>query len=185
MVLVASATDWLQFRKDKVDIGFTIDCAPIYDPSTLAWSYSVDDRVDTIPIVGGDQVFVLGLKGRPDAFNAKTGVKNQDHQCTPATGTFELSVPAYHDEIVSVAMSNGALNQGPCMVTALHARSGNQRENITLKPTCGYRLNTPMTYDNGGIYPGDWNGQFYDHGMVLAHTGASTRAMYETDRKQG
>ena len=42
MVPVASATDLPQFRKDKVDIGCTIDCAPIYDPSTLAWSYSVD-----------------------------------------------------------------------------------------------------------------------------------------------
>ena len=160
MVPVASATNWPRFRKDMVDTGWTIDCAPIYGPSTLAWSYGVDGWVDTTPIAGCDQVFVLSSKGRLYAFNAKTGVKNCDHQYPSATGTFELSVPAYHDEIVYVATSRGALNQGYCMVTALHARSGsgNERENITLKMTCGYQLNTLITYDNSGIYLVDWNG---------------------------
>jgi outer membrane protein assembly factor BamB len=155
---VASATDWSQFQKDEISIGWTTDCAPIYDPPTLAWSYGVDGWVDTTPIVGGDQVFVLNAKGRLYAFNPKTGVKNWDHQCSPVTGTFELSVPAYHEGIVYVATSRGAANQGYCRVTALHASSGNERENITLKTTSGYQLNTPITYADDKIYVGDWNG---------------------------
>ena len=131
---VASATDLPQFRKDKVDIGCDRLCAE-YSPSTLAWPYSVDGWVDTTPIVGGDQVFVLSSKGRLHTLNAKTNVKNWDCQCSPATGTFELSVPAHHDGIVYIATSSGALNQGYCRVTALHASSGNECENITLELT--------------------------------------------------
>ena len=116
-------------------ISDVIDCAPIYSPSTLAWPYSVDGWVDTTPIVGGDQVFVLSSKGRLHTLNAKTNVKNWDCQCSPATGTFELSVPAHHDGIVYIATSSGALNQGYCRVTALHASSGNECENITLELT--------------------------------------------------
>jgi len=157
-VSVASATDWPQFQKDAISIGWTTDCAPIYDPPTEAWNYTLDGWVDTTPIVGAGQVFVLSAKGRLYAFDPKTGVKNWDHQCSPVTGTFELSVPAYHEGIVYVATSRGAANQGFCRVTALHASSGNERENITLKTTSGYQLDTPITYADDKIYVGDWNG---------------------------
>ena len=158
MSAAVSATDWPQFQKDEISIGWTTDCAPIYDPPTMAWSYNVGGWVDTTPIVGGDQVFVLSATGRLYAFNPKTGVKNWDHQCSPATGTFELSVPAYNNGIVYVATSAGSAGFGYCRVTALDASSGNERENITLKTTSGYQLNTPVTYADDRIYVGDWNG---------------------------
>jgi outer membrane protein assembly factor BamB len=155
---VASATDWQQFQKDEISIGWTTDSAPVHNPQ-LAWSYNVDGWVDTTPIVGGgDQVFVLSAKGRLYAFNSKTGVKNWDHQCSPATGTFEVSVPAYNNGVVYVATSAGSAGFGYCRVTALNASSGNERENITLKTTYGYQLNTPVTYAGDKIYVGDWNG---------------------------
>lgn len=153
----AIASDWQQFQKDEY-IGWTTDVGPVIEPQ-LAWSYNVEGWVDTTPIVGDGQVFVLNATGMMYAFNAKTGVKNWNHQCAIATtGTFELSVPAYHDGIVYVATSKGALNQGFCRVSALHAISGDERENITLKKTGGYQLNTPITYADDRIYLGDWNG---------------------------
>jgi len=155
---VAAAADWQQFQKDEINIGWTTDTAPIHDLPTLAWSYDVGGWVDTTPIVGGDQVFVLSAKGRLYAFNPKTGVKNWDHQCSPATGTFEVSVPAYNNGVVYVATSAGSAGFGYCRVTALNASSGNERENITLKTTRGYQLNTPVTYADDRIYVGDWNG---------------------------
>ena len=154
----ASATDWQQFQKDEINTGWTTDRAPIYDSPTEAWNYTLDGWVDTTPIVGGDQVFVLSAKGRLYAFNPKTGVKNWDHQCSPATGTFEVSVPAYNNGIVYVATSAGSAGFGYCRVTALHTSSGNERENITLKTTYGYQLNTPVMYAGDRIYVGDWNG---------------------------
>ena len=157
-VSAASATDWPQFQKDEINTGLTTDCAPIHDPPTLAWSYDVDGWVDTTPIVGGGQVFVLSAKGRLYAFNPKTGTMNWNYSCSPVAGTFELSVPAYNNGIVYVATSAGSVGFGYCRITALHASSGNERENITLKTTQGYQLNTPITYADDKIYVGDWNG---------------------------
>jgi outer membrane protein assembly factor BamB len=154
---VASATDWSQFQKDENNSGWTTDCAPIYDPPTLAWSYNVDGWVDTTPIVGGDRVFVLNSSGTVYAFKAKTGAVNWTSPASH-TGTFEVSVPAYNDGIVYVARSKGALNQGYCNVSALYANNGTVRESITLKTTGGYQLNTPITYADDRIYLGDWNG---------------------------
>ncbi len=156
-VSVASATDWPQFQKDKISIGWTTDCAPIYDPPTLAWSYNVDGWVDTTPIVGGDQVFVLSASGTLYAFNAKTGAENWGTDLTPGTGTFELSVPAYHDGIVYAAVSSGAAGQGAGRVCAVYASNGSIRE-------CKYyglnyfQLNTPITYADDKIYIGNWKG---------------------------
>jgi outer membrane protein assembly factor BamB len=154
---VASATDWQQFQKDEINSGWTTDCAPIHDPPTLAWSYNVGGWVDTTPIAGGGQVFVLSASGNLYAFNPKTGAMNWTHQCSPVTGTFEVSVPAYNNGVVYVATSAGSAGFGYCRVTALHASSGNERENITLKTTNGYQLNTPITYADDKIYVGDCN----------------------------
>jgi outer membrane protein assembly factor BamB len=155
---VASATDWQQFQKDEVSVGWTTDRAPIYDSPTEAWNYTLDGWIDTTPIVGDGQVFALSGKGRLYAFNPKTGDVNWSHQCSPSSGGFEVSVPAYNNGTVYVATSAGSAGFGYCRVTTLHASSGNERENITLKTTYGYQLNTPVTYADGKIYVGDWNG---------------------------
>ena len=162
---VASATDWPQFQKDEISVGWTTDCAPIYDPPTLAWSYYTGvgghAGVDVVPIVGDDQVFVLNAHGKLFAFNPTTGNNNWDYQCSPYGGGFELSTPAYHDGIVYVATSAGDENEGYCRVTALYA-DGTLREYKDLKTEHGYQLNTPVTCDGDRIYVGDWNGSAED-----------------------
>lgn len=164
-VSVASATDWPQFQKDEISIGWTTDCAPIYDPPTLAWSYYTGvgghAGVDVVPIVGDGQVFVLNAHGKLFAFNPTTGTNNWDYQCSPYGGGFELSTPAYCDEIVYVATSAGDENAGYCRVTALNA-NGTLREYKDLKTEHGYQLNTPVTCDGDRIYVGDWNGSADD-----------------------
>ena len=161
MPAAVSAADWQQFQKDKVSIGWVTDSVPIYDPA-IVWSNSTGGTghagVDVVPIVAGGRTFVLNSSGWLHAFNATTGGFEWKHDCTPITGGFELSTPAYNDGIVYVATSAGNLSAGFCRVTALHAINGSERENKTLKTTYGYQLNTPVTYADGRIYVGDWNG---------------------------
>ena len=162
---IASASDWGQFQKDEINSGWTTDCAPIYDPPTLAWSYYTGvgghAGVDVVPIVGDDQVFVLNAHGKLFAFNPKTGNNNWEYQCSPYGGGFELSTPAYCDGIVYVATSAGDENAGYCRVTAMYA-NGTRREYKDLKTEHGYQLNTPVTCDGDRIYVGDWNGSAED-----------------------
>ena len=156
-VSVASATDWPQFQKDKISTGWTTDCAPIYDPPTLAWSYNVNGWVDTTPIVGDGQVFVLSGSGTLYAFNAKTGAENWHTDLTPGTGTFEVSVPAYYNGIVYAAVSSGAAGQGAGRVCAVYAINGSIRE-CKYYGLENFQLNTPITYADDKIYIGNWKG---------------------------
>ena len=159
-VSVASATDWPQFQKDEISVGWTTDSVPIYDPAMVWWNSTGGTGhagVAVVPIVAGGKTFVLNSSGWLHAFNATTGEFEWEHDCTPITGGFELSTPAYNDGIVYVATSAGNLSAGFCRVTALYD-TGTERENITLKTTYGYQLNTPVTYADGRIYVGDWNG---------------------------
>jgi len=153
---VASATDWQQFQKDETSVGWTTDSAPVNDPE-LAWSYTVDGWVDITPIVGGDQVFGLSSTGRLYAFNPKTGTKNWDIDLTPGFGTFELSVPAYHNGIVYAAVSSGSNGQGAGRVCAVYASNGSIRESKYYGLE-NFQLNTPITYADDKIYIGNWKG---------------------------
>ncbi len=160
VMLATSASDWHQFQKDEISIGWTTDYAPIYDP-TLVWYKQTTGTgmggIDVVPIVGDGQAFALDYVGNVWAFNATTGQLNWNRSCT-MPGTFELSTPAYNDGILYVATSAGDLNQGYCRVTALYANNGSKREEVTLKTTGGYQLYTPVTYADSRIYLGDWNG---------------------------
>jgi len=153
---VASATDWQQFQKNEISTGWTTDCAPVHDPE-LAWSYNVDGWVDTTPIVGGGQVFVLSGNGWLYAFNPTTGTENWHTDLTEGTGTFEVSVPAYHDGIVYAAVSSGAAGQGAGRVCAVHANNGSVRE-CEYYGLATFQLDTPITYADGKIYIGNWKG---------------------------
>ncbi|RZN36793.1 MAG: hypothetical protein EF813_06440 [Methanosarcinales archaeon] len=153
---VASATDWPQFQKDAISIGWTTDHAPINDPE-LAWSYNVAGWIDTTPIVGGGQVFVLSASGTLYAFNPTTGTENWHTDLTPGTGTFEVSVPAHHNGIVYAAVSSGAAGQGAGRVCAVHASNGNIRES-KYYGIGNFQLNTPITYADDKIYIGNWKG---------------------------
>ncbi len=160
---VASATDWPQFQKDETNVGWTTDSVPIYDPA-IEWSGDVGGTghagMDVVPIVAGGKVFALNSSGWLHAFNVTVnpGTFKWKSDCTPITGGFELSTPAYNSGIVYVATSAGNLSQGFCRVTALYAINGTEREHKTLKTNYGYQLNTPVTYADGMIYVGDWNG---------------------------
>jgi len=155
-VSVASATDWPQFQKDEIRVGWITDSAPVHNPQ-LAWSYNVDDWVDTTPIVGGGQVFVLSASGNLYAFNPKTGEENWHTLCNGVSGTFEISVPAYHDGIVYVAASGGSEGQGAGRVSAIYANNGTVRE-YAYYGLNNFQLNTPVTYADGRIYVGNWKG---------------------------
>jgi len=153
---VASATDWQQFQKDEISIGWTTDSAPVHNPQ-LAWSYNVDGWVDTTPIVGGGQVFVLNASGNLYAFNPTTGVENWHTDLTEGAGTFEVSVPAYNDGIVYAAVSSGAAGHGAGRVSAIYANNGTVRE-CAYYGLNNFQLNTPVTYADGRIYVGNWMG---------------------------
>jgi outer membrane protein assembly factor BamB len=158
---VAVATDWQQFQKDEINSGWTTDCAPVYDPPTLAWWKQTTGTgmggIDVTPIVGDGDVYVLDYQGVLWSFDAKTGTENWNTDLTEGSGTFELSVPAYHNGIVYAAVSSGSEGQGAGRVCAVNANDGSIRE-------CEYyglqyfQLNTPITYADGKIYIGNWKG---------------------------
>ena len=169
MAPIASASDWQQFQKDKINIGWTTDCAPIHDPPTLAWSYVVGTTghagVEGTPIVGDGKVFVLNYAGELFIFDAKTGQYINSTMCNDATGGFELSTPAYHNGIVYVATSKGDWGKGHGRVTAIYAEdgaghnAGDIREQVDLGEGLSYfQLNTPVRYADGKIYVGNWKG---------------------------
>lgn len=158
---VAVATDWPQFQKDEISTGWTTDCAPVNDPPTLAWWKQTTGTgmggIDVTPIVGDSDVYVLDYQGVLWSFDAKTGAENWNTDLTEGSGTFELSVPAYHNGIVYAAVSSGSEGQGAGRVCAVNANDGSIRE-------CEYyglqyfQLNTPITYAGGNIYFGNWKG---------------------------
>ena len=158
---VAVATDWQQFQKDEIATGWTTDCAPVNDPPTLAWWKQTSGTgmggIDVTPIVGDGDVYVLDYQGVLWSFDAKTGTENWHTDLTEGSGTFEVSVPAYHNGIVYAAVSSGSEGQGAGRVCAVNANDGSIRE-------CEYyglqyfQLNTPITYAGGKIYFGNWKG---------------------------
>jgi outer membrane protein assembly factor BamB len=113
--------------------------------------------IDVTPIVGDGDVYVLDYQGVLWSFDAKTGAENWHADLTEGSGTFELSVPAYHNGIVYAAVSSGSEGQGAGRVCAVNANDGSIRE-------CEYyglqyfQLNTPITYAGGKIYFGNWKG---------------------------
>ena len=158
----ASATDWPQFQKDEISIGWTTDCAPIRYP-VMAWNYSTGgggwSGIDTTPIVADGKVFALNYQGYLYAFNATTGNYLWNVLCNADVGQFELAVPAYHDGIVYAATSGGAAHVGRGRVTAVYADNGSIRETVDLSGGAnGFQLNTPVTYADNRIYVGSWKG---------------------------
>ena len=163
------ASDWEQFQKDEMNVGWTIDDAPISGP-VLMWSYNTDgggmSGIDTTPIVADGKVFVLTYQGYLYIFDAFSGQYINRTLCNDeTTGGFELSTPAYHDGIVYVATSKGNESQGHGRVTAIYAEdggghlAGDIREQGDLGEGLeGFQLNTPVTYADGKIYVGNWKG---------------------------
>ena len=154
---IAYASDWQQFQKDEINIGWTTDSAPVNDPE-FAWSKQTSGTgmggIDVSPIVANGAVCVLDYQGILWSFNATTGTENWNTDLTEGSGTFELSTPAYNNGIVYAAVSSGSEDQGTGRVCAVYANNGSIRE-CNYYGLENYQLNTPITYADGKIYLGN------------------------------
>ena len=157
---VASATDWQQFQKDEINIGWTTDSAPVSDPE-LAWSNHTSGTgmggIDVTPIVADGAAYVIDYKGVLWSFDATTGTENWHTGLTTGGGTFEVSTPAYNDGIIYAAVSRGDEGAGAGRVCAVYASNGTIRE-WDYYGLNTFQLNTPITYADGKIYLGNWKG---------------------------
>jgi len=157
---VAMALDWQQFQKDEIAMGWTTDSAPVNEPELAWWkptSGTGMGGIDVTPIVADGAVYVLDYKGYLWSFDANTGAENWHTKCNAADGTFELSVPAYHNGIVYVAASSGSEGAGAGRVNAIYANNGTIRE-YAYYGLSGFQLNTPVRYADDKIYIGNWKG---------------------------
>ena len=174
-IAIASASDWQQFQRDHENRGITDDDAvvnPLLPPIKANGSLKPNRSwynttatcsgfagIDVTPIVadvsGEDIVFVHVCNGEVWAFYAENGTlkwKNTT-QPGPAFG-FQLATPAYSPltNRLFVPTAKGKL-------FILNASTGSKVVNsdgISVCSNC--QLNTPVTYYNGRVFFGDWNG---------------------------
>jgi outer membrane protein assembly factor BamB len=155
---IASASDWQQFQKNNINIGYTTDAAPVYNPQLAWWNQTGTGKVDVTPIVGDGDMYVLDQQGVLWSFDAITGAVNWHTSCAAGTGGgFEISTPAYHDGIIYVAVSGGNLQQGAGRINAVNASNGVIREYRDYGLDT-YQINTPVRYADGKVYFGNWKG---------------------------
>ena len=155
----AMASDWHQFQSDKTNTGIANE--KILGRS-LAWSaYTHTDPwnmagIDVVPIVAGDNVYVLDVVGYIWSFNAKTGAENGNKYYNgPASPPYyQLSTPAYGDAKIFFGMSTGAKKGHVFAVNANDVTVKVWEKTINEDE----QIDTPITYDNNKIYFGTWNG---------------------------
>ena len=153
---IASASDWQQFQKDNINIGYTADAAPVYDPQLAWWKQTSGTGmggIDVTPIIADGAAYVLDYKGILWSFDATNGTENWHTDLTEGSGTFELSTPAYNNGIIYAAVSSGSEGAGAGRVCAVYA-NGSIRE-CEYYGLENYQLNTPITYADGKIYLGN------------------------------
>ncbi len=163
MSAIAMASDWQQFQKDKNNTGIANE--KILGRSVNWSAYTHTDPwgmagIDVVPIVAGDNVYVLDALGYIWSFSATAGAENGNKSYNSLTGPpyFQISTPAYGAGRIYFGMSSGtkkghvfAVNAND-VTTQVWERTINESEQI----------NTPITYDNGKIYFGTWNGTMCD-----------------------
>ncbi len=113
--------------------------------------------IDVAPIVGDGDVYVIDYQGILWSFDAMTGVENWNTDLAQGFGTFELSIPAYHDGMVYAAVSGGDEGEGRGRVSTIYADTGAIRESCYYGSEY-YQINTPVTYSDGKVYFGNWRG---------------------------
>ncbi len=158
-----AATDWQQFQRDKINTGIANE--KILGRS-VNWSAMTHTDpwnmagIDVVPIVAGDNLYVLDVLGYIWSFDAVTGAENGHKSYNSPTSPpyFQLSTPAYGANKIFFGMSSGT-NKGHIfavnandITSQVWERTINESEQI----------NTPITYDNGKIYFGTWNGTMCD-----------------------
>jgi len=102
VAVAASSVDWYEFQKDEVNTGLVEEKIP---GRSLAWeAYTHTDPwnmagIDVVPVVAGDNVYVLDALGYIWSFDAVTGAENGNKSYNSLTGPpyFQLSTPAYGD----------------------------------------------------------------------------------------
>ena len=163
VAVAASSVDWHEFQKDEVNTGLVEEKIP---GRSLAWeAYTHTDPwnmagIDVVPVVAGDNVYVLDALGYIWSFDAVTGAENGNKSYNSLTGPpyFQLSTPAYGDGKVFFGMSSGAKKGHVFAVNASDVTSKSWERTINESE----QINTPITYDNGKIYFGTWNGSVCD-----------------------
>lgn len=149
-----TSTDWTQFQTGLYNNGVTSDRAPIQEPdeneSWATYTYGVPGAygIDTISPVVGDLVYTV-TQGAVFAVDRTTGEINWTNEIVTGI-TSPLGAPAYGNGKLFVV----AFGQ----VYAFEAIDGTELWNHTVNSdslsTC--QLNTPVTYEDGKIYFGEW-----------------------------
>jgi outer membrane protein assembly factor BamB len=151
-----TSTDWPLFQTDLYNSGITTDRAPVQLPDdTESWStytYGVPGSygIDSETIVVGDLVYAL-TQGAVFAVDRNTGEINWTSEIVEGI-TAPLGTCAYGNGKIFV----GAFGQ----LYAFDALTGQElwNETISSENIDFVQINTPLTYDNGRIYFGEWYG---------------------------
>ena len=159
-VAIASASDWQQFQKDETNVGIVNE--KILGRS-VNWSVMTHTNtymaagVDVVPVVANNNVYMLDSKGYIWSFDAVTG--NENGNCSYNTNaSFQLSTPAYGEGKIFFGMSSGTKKGHVFAVNANDVTSKVWERMINESE----QINTPITYDNGKIYFGTWDGTWCD-----------------------
>ncbi|RZN39013.1 MAG: hypothetical protein EFT35_04145 [Methanophagales archaeon ANME-1-THS] len=153
----ASALDWQQFQKDAMNTGVADEKILGRSVKWSAFTHSSGwAGIDVVLIVAGDNVYVLDAFGYIWSFNAITGAENGNKQYSEDAGEwmFQLSTPAYGEGKIFFGMSRGTKKGHVFAVNANDVTSQIWEKTINESE----QINTPITYDNGKIYFGTWNG---------------------------
>jgi outer membrane protein assembly factor BamB len=156
--VLADGEDWPQFQRNALNTGVTGSRAPI-DAPREAWSafthYRATHGIDVTPVTANGMVFVIDVDGYAWAFDADEGsvVWSTELEGDPR---FKLATPACGDDKVFFATDKG-------YIYALDRATGNTLWSGRLTQGSGQQaeLSTQITYDNGKVYVGSWEGKYY------------------------
>jgi outer membrane protein assembly factor BamB len=151
---VLTSTNWPQFQMNLYNNGVTADNGPLTQPNRAdcwaTYTYGIPGRhgIDTEVLVVGDYVYAVGA-GSVFALNRSSGEIEWTSGIAKGI-TVPLATPAYGNGKLFV----GAFSQ----FYAFDAINGSELWNVTINSSnldiC--QINTPLTYDNGRIYFGEW-----------------------------
>ncbi|AKB34216.1 cell surface protein [Methanosarcina siciliae HI350] len=151
--------DWPSFQKDLHNTGLTSDRGPITAPDEeVSWDVYTHGTgmagIDTVPVVVNGSVYVISTDGHVRAINRTTSALNWETPIPDCSG-FQLGNPAYGNGKIFVPTADSR-------IFAFDAWTGTELWNDSVesnKPSSSslyHQLNTPVVYDNGRIYFGQW-----------------------------
>ncbi|WP_321428976.1 PKD domain-containing protein [uncultured Methanolobus sp.] len=149
-----SVEGWTSFQKDTSNSGITANAGPIISPDlNNSWNVfthaSSSSGIDTVPLVVNDSVYVFTTGGHVLAFNHTTGTLKWE-SIIPECSGFQVANPAYGNDKLFVPTADSR-------IFAFDALTGKELWNDSVETNSEYgQLNTPVIYDNGRIYFGQW-----------------------------